>query len=156
MFCELQVELQGLLKTRQNKTLVSGILEESPQAFINVGLNQSQHFWCIFLPSDFLFQTTLHPHSWPFMHPGLIRSLHHPCTLGASQVAPVVKNPPANVGDIRDTGSNPELGKSPGGGHGNPLQYSCLENPMDTAAWEAMVYSVAKSWTQLKWLTTHP
>ena len=49
--------------------------------------------------------------------------------LGASQVALVVKNPPANAGDIRDVGSVPGLGRSPGGGHGNPLQYSCLENP---------------------------
>ena len=51
--------------------------------------------------------------------------------LGASQVALVVKNPPANAGDIRDVGSVPGLGRSPGGGHGNPLQYSCLENPKD-------------------------
>ena len=48
-----------------------------------------------------------------------------------SQVAPVVKNPPANAGDVRDTGSVPGWGRSPGGGHGNPLQYSCLENPME-------------------------
>ena len=46
----------------------------------------------------------------------------------------VVKNPPVNAGDIRDMGSIPELGRSPGGGHGNPLQYSCLENPMDREA----------------------
>ena len=46
----------------------------------------------------------------------------------ASQVAPVVKNPPANVGDLRDVGLIPGLGRSPEGGHGNPLQYSCLEN----------------------------
>ena len=52
----------------------------------------------------------------------------------ASQVALMVKNPPANVGDIRDTGSIPGLGGSPGGGHGNPFQYSCLENPMDRGA----------------------
>ena len=51
--------------------------------------------------------------------------------LGASQVALVVKNPPANAGDLRDVGSVPGLGRSPGGGHGNPLQYSCLENPKD-------------------------
>ena len=51
--------------------------------------------------------------------------------LGASQVALVVKNPPAKAGDIRDVGSVPGLGRSPGGGHGNPLQYSCLENPKD-------------------------
>ena len=47
----------------------------------------------------------------------------------ASPVVLVVKNPPANAGDIRDSGSIPRLGRSPGGGHGNPLQYSCLENP---------------------------
>ena len=51
--------------------------------------------------------------------------------LGASQVVLVVKNPSANAGDIRDTGSIPGSGRSPGGGHSNPLQYSCLENRMD-------------------------
>ena len=50
---------------------------------------------------------------------------------GVSQVALVVKNPPANAGDIRDSGVIPELGRSPGGGHGSPLHFSCLENPMD-------------------------
>ena len=55
--------------------------------------------------------------------------------VGASQVVLVVKNPAANVGDVRDAGSSPRSGKSPGGGHGNPLQYSCLENPMDRRAW---------------------
>ena len=53
----------------------------------------------------------------------------------ASQVALVVKNLPANAGDIRDKGDIPELGRSRGGGHGNPLQYSCLKNPMDKGAW---------------------
>jgi len=51
--------------------------------------------------------------------------------LGASQVVLVVKNPPANAGDIRDEGSIPGWERSPGGGHGNPFQYSCLENPKD-------------------------
>ena len=50
-------------------------------------------------------------------------------TLGASHIALVVKNPPANAGDIRDVGSIPGSGISPGGGHGNPLPYFCLENP---------------------------
>ena len=59
----------------------------------------------------------------------------------------MVKNPPANAGDIRDMGSIPELGRSLGGGHGNPLQYSCLANPMDRGAWGATVYSVAQSRT---------
>ena len=53
------------------------------------------------------------------------------------------KNPLARAGDVRDVGSIPGLGRSPGGGHGNPLQYSCLENPMDRGAWLAMVLRVA-------------
>ena len=63
----------------------------------------------------------------------------------ASQVALVVKNVPASAGDIRDTGSIPGSGRSPGGGHGNPLQYSCLDNFMDRGAWWATVHGVAKS-----------
>ena len=59
----------------------------------------------------------------------------------ASQVALVVKNPPDNAGDIIDTGSIPGSGRSPGGGLGNPLQYSCLENPMKRGAWWAIVLS---------------
>ena len=55
-----------------------------------------------------------------------------------------VKNPPANTGNIRDAGMIPVLGRSPGGGHGNPLQYSCLENPMDRGAWQAAVLRGAK------------
>ena len=60
-------------------------------------------------------------------------------------MALVVKNPSANAGDTRDVGSIPGWGRSPGGGHGNPLQYSCLENPMDREAWQAIVHWVAKS-----------
>ena len=59
----------------------------------------------------------------------------------------MVKNLPANARDIRDTGSIPGLGRSPGVGHGNPLQYSCLENSMDIGAWWATVHVVAKSQT---------
>ena len=62
-----------------------------------------------------------------------------------SQVVLVVKNLPANAGDIRDMGSIPGLGRSPGEGNGNPLQYSCLENPMDRRAWRAVVHEVAES-----------
>ena len=57
----------------------------------------------------------------------------------------MIKDLPANAGDMRDTGSIPGLGKSPGGGHGNPLQYSCLENPMDRGAWQAIVHRVIES-----------
>ena len=72
------------------------------------------------------------------------------CIYGASQVALVVKNPPANAGDIRDVGSVPGLGRSPGRGHDNSLQYSCLEIPMDRGAWRAIVHMVTKSQTRLK------
>ena len=67
-----------------------------------------------------------------------------------SQVAPVVKNPFANAGDIRDADLTPELGRSAGGGHGNPLLNSCLENPMERGAWWAIVHRVEKSQTQLR------
>ena len=70
---------------------------------------------------------------------------------GASQVALEVKNLPANAGD---TDSIPGSGRSLGGRHGNPLQYSCLENPMDRGGWWATVYRVAKSQKRLKWLST--
>ena len=63
----------------------------------------------------------------------------------ASQATLVVRNPPANAGDLRDMGSIPELGRSPGGGHGNPLQYFFLENPMDRGAWRSTVHRVAES-----------
>ena len=59
----------------------------------------------------------------------------------------VVKNPPANAGDIRDINSISGSGRSLGGGHGNPLQYSCLENPMVRGAWLATIHEVAKSRT---------
>ena len=62
----------------------------------------------------------------------------------------VVKKLPAHAGDAGDVGSIPGLGKSPGGGHGNPLQYSCLENPLDRGAWWATVCRVTKSQTRLK------
>ena len=62
----------------------------------------------------------------------------------------VVKNPPANVEDIKDTASFPGLGEFPGEGHSNPFQYSCLENPMDRETWWATLYRVAQSWTRLK------
>ena len=56
----------------------------------------------------------------------------------------MVKNPLAHAGDVRNLGSNPGLGRSPGGGQGNPLQYSCLENPSDRGAWWVAVHGVAE------------
>ena len=62
-------------------------------------------------------------------------------------MALVVKNLPASAGDIRDDGLIPGWGRSPGGGNSNPLQYSCLENPMDIGVWWAIVHGVARSHT---------
>ena len=65
-------------------------------------------------------------------------------------MALVVKNPAANAGDARDACAIPGLGRSAVGWHGDLLQYSCLENPMDRGAWQATVHQVTKNWTQLK------
>ena len=62
----------------------------------------------------------------------------------------MIRNLPANAGAAGDTGSIPMLGKSPGGGNGNPLHYFCLENPMDRGAWQATVHEITKNQTQLK------
>jgi len=71
------------------------------------------------------------------------------------QRASQIKNPPVNAGDIRDRSLIPESGRSPGRRHGNPLQYSCLENPMDKGTWWALVYRVAKNQTRLKQLSRY-
>ena len=76
------------------------------------------------------------------------------CFLPASaHVALVVKNPPANAGDIKDAGLIPGLARFPGGGHGNPLQWSYLGNPMDRGTWRATVLRVFKGQTLLKRLS---
>ena len=75
--------------------------------------------------------------------------------LRASQMALVGKNLLASVGDVRAAGSVLRSGRSLGGGHGNPLQYYCLEKPRDRGAWQTTVYRFAKSWTWLKQLSTH-
>ena len=70
-------------------------------------------------------------------------------------MAQTAKNPPANARDIRDAGSIPVLGRPPGKGHDNPLQYSCLENPMDRGTWQATIHEAIKSRTQLSNTHTH-
>ena len=74
--------------------------------------------------------------------------------IGGQRASQVVKNPLAKAGDIRDEGLILGSGRAPGRGHGNPLQYSSLENPMDRGAWWATVHGVAKSWTERKQLST--
>ena len=65
----------------------------------------------------------------------------------------MVKKPPDDIGDTRDTGSIPGFGRSPGEGHGNPLQYSCIDSLVDRGAWQATVHRVTQSWTRLKQLS---
>ena len=67
----------------------------------------------------------------------------------------MVKNSPASAGDLRYAGSVPGLGRSPGEGHGNPFQYSCLETPVERGAWWATLHGVAKSWMRVKRLNVH-
>ena len=94
-------------------------------------------------------QATTIPHA---MRRCLKKKKHENCVWN---LALVVKNLPANAGDIRDENSIRGSGRSPGEGHSSPLQYSCLENPMNRGAWWATVHRVTQSWTELKWLTTH-
>jgi len=74
--------------------------------------------------------------------------------IGTSRAELVVENLPDSAGDAGDVGLIPGSERSPEGGHGNPLQYSCLENPMDRGAWQATVHRVAKSQTWLEWFST--
>ena len=75
--------------------------------------------------------------------------------MGFPGVSVIKKNLPTNARDIRDAGSVPGVGGIPGGGHGNPLQYSCLENPMDRGAQQAIVNGATKSWTLSDKAYTH-
>ena len=108
-------------------------------------------FTCFILHKCFFFQSTFLVSTFNSAHIfQKNRNIFHKNVLfiGASQVALVVKNPPANAGGVRDVGSIPGLGRSPGGGRGDPLWYSCLDKSMDTGAWQATVHSVTQSRTQ--------
>ena len=99
--------------------------------------------------------------SWPCSLVVIPSVSFHPCNPFKIILRPrlggiVVKNPPASAEDVRDVGLILRSERSARGGHGNPLKYSCLGNPMDRVAWQATVHGVAKSQTRLKWLSTHP
>ena len=97
----------------------------------------------VFLPRKFHGQKSLAGYSsWGHKELDMTEQL-----TWASQVALVVKNPPANAGDVRDGSVVPGSGRSPGVGHGNPLQYPCLENPKDRGACQATVHGVSKTQT---------
>ena len=86
----------------------------------------------------------LHIPEWGHLHKYAQISLILSGELHSPQMALVVRHPPANAGDVRDTGSISRPGRSPGEGNGNPSQYSCLGNPMDRGAWHTTVDGVAK------------
>ena len=133
-------------------TLCYNGTEQTPKSpFLSWNLTYCFLYWNISLPL-----TCLHCHlSVKTLGSVSISFLKLFSSSRVSQAVLVVKSPPADALDIRDEGSIPGSGKSPGGGRGNPLQYSCLENPMDKGAWWATVHSVPKCWTQLKQLSSH-
>ena len=92
-------------------------------------------------PSLDIFNLKLHikKYGWILICSAFLMILSTCIPSRASQVALVVKNPPANAGDVRDLGLIPGSGRAPGAGNGNPLEYSCLENPMDRGTWRSIV-----------------
>ena len=115
---------------------------EEPGRLQSKGLHRARHDWA----TERTHTPWAHTHT-PWAH------THTPWHDQAFQVALVVKNPPADVGDVRDMGSIPGLERPLGGGHGNLLQYSCLEKPMDRGTWGTTVHRIAKSWTRLNTYT---
>ena len=117
----------------------------SPAALLQVHHLYSQEYPSVSIPEaslGILIDALKHQDCVVFVHHSMSTGLPRWCSF-------MVKNPPANAGGIRDMGLVPRWRSSPGGGRGNPLQCSCLENPMDRGAWRAAVYRVAKSWTGL-------
>ena len=98
-------------------------------------------------------QKALLPDVHAELHKRHVQHLYLPWKKKETMVVLGVKNLPANARDVRNVGLIPGWGRSPGGRHGNLLQYSCLENSMDRDVWQAAVRRVVKSWTQLKCLS---
>ena len=109
----------------------------------------------MYMELKYFFKGQYMPGSWLGPKPPASESTHSATLCIASKVTLVVNNLLGTAGDISDVGSIPGLGRSPGGGHGNRLQYSCLENSMDRGAWWAIVHGITKIWTWLKWLSTY-
>ena len=153
--------MNGVLKVQSSPDTQNSVLK---RWLFNWLLSSVSSFSClspgsshIFLPEflDCFISSLTHPY---IHHPSIysvtwLHSCYEP--VRASQSALVIKNPPANAGDRKDADSIPGLGGSPGVGHGNPLQYSCLENPMDREVWQATGHRVSKSQTRLKRVGMH-
>ena len=111
---------------------------------------------CLALSTHIHLKTQqLHTHTHTQTHTHIYIYVYIYISIWVSQVALVVKNPPANAGDAKDMDSIPGLVRSPREGYVNPLKYSCLENPTVRWAWWATVHGVTKSQTQRKWLSMH-
>ena len=136
-------------KKKFKNAFFSLIFHSSPVQISLLQLFWSPHsFFQIWPPLSYISTFILpFPHSWM---PSLCFPSLFPTQCPRPQVALVVKNLPFRAGDLREMGLIPGSGRSLGEGNGNPLQYCCLENPMDRGAWLAMVHSVAKSQTWLK------
>ena len=119
-----------------------GGLIQQVKALVKLRLNKKE--FCQQIVFGLKLQSSL---EFPGCQLTLLRFGTRQASTGASQVALVVKNPPATAGDVKDVGSIPGSRRSPGGGCGNPLQYPHLENPMDRRAWWAAVHRGAKSQT---------
>ena len=129
-----------------------GVQPPEVHATVNTQQSIAQSHLCTLKQGMYVFLL-----NWfPFL-PGKLSHIHQPFLyLGlaiqqfcASPMVLLVKKQPINAGVVRDVGSIPGSERTPGGGHGNPVQYSCLENPMDRGTWRATVLGVAKSQTQL-------
>ena len=137
-------------KRHNSERILIKILTRTPKkdVFFFSWLSKFNHFLAKFV---YMMIITIKAVTYPYMNSsscsfGLCMSWSLLCIdLWASQVVLVVKNPPANAGDLREVGLIPGSGRCPGGRHGNPLQYLCLENPMDRRAWQATARRVANS-----------
>ena len=133
---------------------VSGVFRSSGRRLVSLKQNEGVTPFLTTLNWSLQFLFLFSPLFPPRLNEGCFRTVSEGSER-ASQVALMVKNPPANAGDIRDSDSISGSGRDPRGEQGNLLQYSCLENPVDRGAWWTTVHRVAQSWTGLKQLNTH-
>ena len=136
--------------------LLSGCISWLPLPLLDPPLHHSEAGRSLTAPSEWRFScpaSSMCSPPWRLAIPGL-RAVLVQLAMGWTSL--VAQNQPANAGDAGDVRSVPGPGRSPRGGNGNPLQYSCLENPMDGRAWRATVHGVTKRRTGLSnWADTH-
>ena len=104
---------------------------------------------------SFIHSTSIYHIGTSYMVSLKAQTVENPSVMQETWVQSLGQEDPDNAGNLRDLGLIPGLGRSPRGGHGNPLQYSRLKNFMDRGGWRVTIHRVAKSWTKLKRLSTH-